>query len=57
MEKQQQQGIQHESETGLKEKSSDSMAPQGERRELGAGPMGEESKGGSGQNGTKGLPG
>ena len=56
MEKQQQQGIQHESEPGLKEKSSDSMAPKGERRELGAGPMGEESKGGSGQSGTKGLP-
>ncbi|MER3423713.1 MAG: hypothetical protein C4293_11245, partial [Nitrospiraceae bacterium] len=25
-------------------------APKGERRELGAGPMGEESKGGSGQS-------
>jgi hypothetical protein len=56
MEKQQQQGIQQESEMGLKEKSSESMAPKGEQRELGAGPMGEESKGGSGQSGTKGLP-
>jgi hypothetical protein len=56
MEKQQQQDIQHESEMGLKEKSSESMAPKGERRELGAGPLGEESKGGPGQSGTKGLP-
>jgi hypothetical protein len=45
-----------DSESGLKGKSSDGMASQGERRELGAGPMGEESKGGSGQSGTKGLP-
>lgn len=53
MEKQQSQGLQKESELGLKGKSSEG---QSERRELGAGPMGEESKGGAGQSGTKGLP-
>ena len=50
------QGGMEKQQQGMKGKSSDTMAPKGERRELGAGPMGEESKGGSGQSGTKGLP-
>jgi hypothetical protein len=56
MEKQQQQDIQKDSELGMKEKSSSDGSSQKHERQLGAGSMGEDSKGGAGPSGTKGLP-
>lgn len=56
MEKQQQQDIQKDSELGMKEKSSSEGSSQKHERELGAGSMGEDSRGGAGPSGTKGLP-
>ncbi len=55
MEMQQQQDIQKDSELGMKEKASDKTT-QKQERQLGAGSMGEDSKGGAGPSGTKGLP-
>lgn len=56
MEKQRPQDLQKDSELGMQEKSStDETAKQGERQ-MGAGSMGEDSKGGAGPSGTKGLP-
>lgn len=56
MEKQQQQDIQKDSELGMKEQSSTEGSSQKQERQLGAGSMGEDSKGGAGPSGTKGLP-
>jgi hypothetical protein len=56
MEKQQQQDIQKDSELGMKEKSSSDGSSQKHERQLGAGSMGDDSKGGAGPSGTKGLP-
>ncbi|MBA2251941.1 MAG: hypothetical protein H0W13_04425 [Nitrospirales bacterium] len=56
MEKQQQQDIQKDSELGMKEKSSSDASSQKHERQFGAGSMGEDSKGGAGPSGTKGLP-
>jgi hypothetical protein len=56
MEKQQQQDIQKDSELGMKEKPSSEGSSQKHERQLGAGSMGEDSKGGAGPSGTKGLP-
>ncbi len=56
MEKQRPQDLQKDSELGMQEKSSsEETAKQGERQ-MGAGSMGEDSKGGAGPSGTKGLP-
>lgn len=56
MEKQQQQDIQKDSELGMKEQSSTEGSSQKQERQLGAGSMGEDTKGGAGPSGTKGLP-
>jgi hypothetical protein len=56
MGKQQQQDIQKDSELGMKEQSSTEGSSQKQERQLGAGSMGEDSKGGAGPSGTKGLP-
>jgi hypothetical protein len=56
MEKQQPQDIQKDSELGMKEKPSSEESSQKHERQLGAGSMGEDSKGGAGPSGTKGLP-
>jgi hypothetical protein len=55
-EKQRPQDLQKDSELGIQEKSSsEETAKQGERQ-MGVGSMGEDSKGGAGPSGTKGLP-
>ena len=57
MEKQQQQDVQKDSELGMKEEKSPSDgSAQKHERQMGAGSMGEDSKGGAGPSGTKGLP-
>ena len=56
MEKQQPQDIQKDSELGIKEQSSSDGSSQKHERQLGAGSLGEDSKGGAGPSGTKGLP-
>jgi len=58
MDKQQQQGIQKESELGLKGKTGDGKSDtmNEDRSPVGAGSVGEDTKGGAGPSGTKGLP-
>ncbi|WP_447985664.1 hypothetical protein [Nitrospira sp. Nam74] len=56
MEKQQPQDIQKDSELGMKEQSLSTGSSQKHERQLGAGSLGEDSKGGAGPSGTKGLP-